>query len=59
MKSHVVYCLDCLNCSVEYTGVTTRTLPARVQEHRDALKCVHSSVVADHSLRTGHWRGLV
>ena len=54
MKSHVVYRLDCSNCSAGYIGVTTRSLPARVQEHRDALKGVRSSAVADHSLRTGH-----
>ena len=54
MKSHVVYRLDCVNCSVGYIGVTTRLLPARVQEHRDALKGVQSSAVADHSLQTGH-----
>ena len=34
--------------------VTIRLLPARVQAHRDALKGVRSSAVADHSLRTGH-----
>ena len=54
MKSHVVYRLDCVNCSAEYIGVTTRLLPARVQEHRDALKGMRSSAVADHSPRTGH-----
>ena len=55
MKSHVVYRLDCVNCSAGYIGVvTTRLLPARVQEHRDALKGVRSSAVADHSLRMGH-----
>ena len=31
MKSHVVYRLDCVNCSAGYIGVTTRLLPARVQ----------------------------
>ena len=30
MKSHVVYRLDCVNCSAGYIGVTTRLLPARV-----------------------------
>ena len=54
MKSHVVYRLDCVNCFAGYIEVTTRLLPARVQEHRDALKGVRSSAVADHSLRTGH-----
>ena len=54
MKSHVVCRLDCLNCSAGYIGVTTRLLTARVQEHRDALKGVRSSAVADHSLRKGH-----
>ena len=50
MKSHVVYRLDCLSCSAGYNGVTARSLPARVQEHRDALKSMRSSAVADHSL---------
>ena len=54
MKSHVVYRLDCLSRSAGYTGVTTHSLPARVREHRNALKGVHSSAVADHLLRTGH-----
>ena len=54
MKSHVVYRLDCLNCSAGYIRVTTRSLSTRVQENRDALKGVRSSAVADHSLQTGH-----
>ena len=54
MKSHVVYCLDCLNCSAGYIRVTTRSLPAKAKEHRDALKSVRSSAAADHSLWTGH-----
>ena len=54
MKSHVVYRLDCLSCSAGYIGITICSLPARIQEHRDALKGVRSSAVADHSLRTGH-----
>ena len=49
-----VYRLDCVNCSAGYIRVTTRLLPARMQEYRDALKDVRSSAVADHSLRTGH-----
>ena len=54
MKSRIVYRLDCLSCPAEYTGVSTSSLPARVQEHSDALKGVRSSAVADHSLRTDH-----
>ena len=52
MKSHVVYRLYCLSYSARYIEVTiyTRSLPARVQEHRDALKGVRSSAAADHSL---------
>ena len=54
MKSHVVYRLDCLSCPVESIGVTTYLLPARVQEHHDALKGVRSSPVIEYLLRTGH-----
>ena len=54
MKSHDVCRLNCFSSPAGYIGVTTRSLPARVQEYRDALKGARSSAVADHSLRTGH-----
>ena len=54
MKSHVVHRLNCLNRSAGYIEVTTRSLPAKVQEHSDALTGVRSSAEADHSLRTGN-----
>jgi hypothetical protein len=54
MKSHVVYGLKCMDCAADYIGVTTRVLPARVQEHRDALRGIRSSAVADHALQTRH-----
>ena len=54
MKPRVVYRLNYLSYSAGYIGVTTPSLPARVQEHRDAHKAVCSSAVADHSLWTGH-----
>ena len=38
MKSHVVYSLNCMDCIASYTGVITRVLAAKVQEHRDAFK---------------------
>ena len=49
-----MYHPECLSCSAGYMGVTACSLPARLQEHRDALKGVRSLAVADHSLRTGH-----
>ena len=54
MKFHIVYRLDCLSCFAGFIGVTTRSFPARVQEHRDALKGVCYSAVVDHSHRMGH-----
>ena len=38
---------------------TNRTFPEKVQEHRDALKGVRSSAVANHSLRDTTWTGQV
>ena len=38
LKYHVVYGLYCMDCTASYIVVTTLVLPARVQEHRNALK---------------------
>ena len=54
LKSHVVYGLNCMDCTVTYIGVTTRILPAMVQEHRDALRGAWYSAVAEHAVQTGH-----
>ena len=54
IKSHVMYHLDCLSCPAGYIGVTTHLLPARMQEHRYALKGMRFSAVAEYSLRKGH-----
>ena len=50
-----------MNCTASYIGVSTRILLARVQEHRDALRCVRYSAVAEHAVQTGHnidWNNL-
>ena len=54
MKSHVVYGLNCMDCTASYIGVTTRVLPARVQEHRDTHRGARYSAVAEHAVQTGH-----
>ena len=54
MKSHFMYGLNCMNCTASYFGVTTHVLPARVQEHRDALRGARYSAVAEHAVQTGH-----
>ena len=54
MKSHVVYGLNCMDCTTSYIGVTNRVLPARVQEHHDALRGARYSAVAEHAVQTGH-----
>ena len=54
MKSHVVYGLNCMDCTASYIGVTTRVLLAKVQEHRDALRGARYSAVAEHAVQTGH-----
>ena len=54
MKSHVVYGLNCMDCTTSYIGVTNRVLPARVLEHHDALRGARYSAVAEHAVQTGH-----
>ena len=54
MKSHVVYGLNCMDCTASYIGVTTRVLLAKVQEHRDALRGARYSAAAEHAVQTGH-----
>ena len=40
IKSHVVYDLNCMDCTASYVGVTTHVLPARVRVHCNTLKGV-------------------
>ena len=54
MKSHIVYSLNCMNCTASYIRVTTGVLTARVQEHRDALRGVRYSAIAEHVVQMGH-----
>ena len=54
MKFHVVYGLNRMDCTASYVGVTTRVLPAMVQEHRDALRGARYSAVAIHTVQTGY-----
>ena len=54
MKSLIVYGLNCMDCTASYIGVTTRVLPARVQEHRDALSGARYSAVAKHAVQKGY-----
>ena len=53
-KSRFVYVLNCMNCTASYIRVTTSVLPARVQEHGDALWGVRYLAVAEHTIQTGH-----
>ena len=54
MKSHVVYGLNCMDCTASYIGDTTRVLPARLQEHCDALSGARYSAVAEHAIQSSH-----
>ena len=54
MKSHVVYSLNCMDYTASYIGVTTRVLPAKVQQHRDALRGARYSAVAENAVQTGN-----
>ena len=50
MESHIVYGLN----SWISLQVILGLLPARVQEHRDALRGTRYSAVVEHAVQTGH-----
>ena len=54
--SGVMYCVPCSNCCKVYVGQTSRTLKARIEEHKRAVKYARtdSSALAEHVWRLGH-----
>ena len=54
--SGVVYCVPCSNCCKVYVEQTSRTLKARIEEHKRAVKYARtdSSALAEHVWRLGH-----
>ncbi|KAJ8664749.1 hypothetical protein QAD02_006411 [Eretmocerus hayati] len=55
-KTHVVYQLDCLNCSKKYIGQTTQFLRKRVLQHKNNInsRTQQPNVLTLHRLEDGH-----